>query len=76
MLLASTAQSAFSQKQVTLAQRLGYADDAKLLIIHSDDLAVAHSEDMASFTALEKGAVSSASVDACCFKNMLISIST
>jgi predicted glycoside hydrolase/deacetylase ChbG (UPF0249 family) len=58
----STVQSAFSQKQVTLAQRLGYADDAKLLIIHSDDLAVAHSEDMASFTAMEKGAVSSASV--------------
>jgi predicted glycoside hydrolase/deacetylase ChbG (UPF0249 family) len=46
----------------TLAQRLGYPADAKLLIIHADDLAVAHSEDMASFEALNRGAVSSASI--------------
>jgi hypothetical protein len=45
-----------------LAQRLGYPADAKLLIIHADDLAVAHSEDMASFEALRQGAVSSASI--------------
>lgn len=44
-----------------LAQRLGYPADARLLIIHADDLAVAHSEDMASFEALNRGAVSSAS---------------
>jgi len=46
----------------TLAQRLGYPADAKLLIIHADDLAVAHSQDMASFEALNRGAVSSASI--------------
>jgi hypothetical protein len=46
----------------TLAQRLGYSADAKLLIIHADDLAVAHAEDMASFEALNRGAVSSASI--------------
>jgi hypothetical protein len=46
----------------TLAQRLGYPADAKLLIIHADDLAVAHSVDMASFEALNQGPVSSASV--------------
>jgi hypothetical protein len=45
-----------------LAQRLGYPADAKLLIIHADDLAVAHSQDMASFEALNRSAVSSASV--------------
>ena len=45
-----------------LAQRLGYPADARLLIIHADDLAVAHSQDMASFEALNRGAVSSASV--------------
>ena len=45
-----------------LAQRLGYAADAKLLIIHADDLAVAHSQDMASFEALNQGAVTSASI--------------
>ena len=46
----------------TIAERLGYASDAKLLIIHADDLAVAHSEDAASFDALDKRAVTSASI--------------
>jgi len=45
-----------------LAQRLGYPADARLLIIHADDLAVAHSQDMASFEALNRGAASSASI--------------
>ena len=46
----------------TVAERLGYPADAKLLIIHADDLAVAHSEDAASFEALDKGHVTSASI--------------
>ncbi|HEY6339474.1 MAG TPA: polysaccharide deacetylase family protein [Candidatus Sulfotelmatobacter sp.] len=46
----------------TIAERLGYAPDAKLLIVHADDLAVAHSEDAASFDALDKNAVTSASI--------------
>jgi predicted glycoside hydrolase/deacetylase ChbG (UPF0249 family) len=46
----------------TLADRLGYPPDSKLLIIHADDLAVAHSVDAASFDALNKNAVTSASV--------------
>lgn len=46
----------------TIAQRLGYPADSKLLIVHADDLAVAHSEDAASFDALNRGAVSSASI--------------
>jgi predicted glycoside hydrolase/deacetylase ChbG (UPF0249 family) len=41
---------------------LGYPADAKLLIVHADDLAVAHSVDAASFEALDKTAVTSASV--------------
>lgn len=45
----------------TVAERLGYPPDAKLLIIHADDLAVAHSVDSASFDALDKNAVTSAS---------------
>jgi predicted glycoside hydrolase/deacetylase ChbG (UPF0249 family) len=52
---------AVAQNQ-TLAQRLGYPADAKLLIIHADDLAVAHAQDIASFEALNRGAVSSASI--------------
>jgi chitin disaccharide deacetylase len=46
----------------TVAERLGYAADAKLLILHADDLAVAHSVNVASFAALDQHAVSSASV--------------
>ena len=45
-----------------IAERLGYPRDAKLLIIHADDLAVAHSEDAASFAALDQHAVTSASI--------------
>ena len=45
-----------------VAQRLGYPTDAKLLILHADDLAVAHSVDTASFDSLNSGAVSSASI--------------
>jgi len=46
----------------TIAERLGYPRDAKLLILHADDLAVAHSEDAASLAALDKGAITSASI--------------
>lgn len=50
----------------TAAERLGYPADAKLLIVHADDLAVAHSVDVASFDALDKNAVTSASIMAPC----------
>lgn len=50
----------------TVAERLGYPADAKLLIVHADDLAVAHSVDAASFDALDKGGVTSASIMAPC----------
>jgi predicted glycoside hydrolase/deacetylase ChbG (UPF0249 family) len=46
----------------TAAEGLGYPPDSKLLIIHADDLAVAHSEDAASFDALDKNAITSASI--------------
>ena len=46
----------------TVAEQLGYPADAKLLIVHADDLAVAHSVDSASFDALDKNGVTSASV--------------
>ena len=49
-------------QQKTVAERLGYPSDSKLLIIHADDLGVAHSEDAASFDALDHGAVTSASI--------------
>jgi chitin disaccharide deacetylase len=59
--LLSSLSTALGQSK-TVAERLGYPRDSKLLIIHADDLAVAHSEDAASFDALDKHAVSSASI--------------
>ena len=49
-------------QEKTIAERLGYPRDAKLLIIHADDLGFAHSADAASFDALDKGAITSASI--------------
>jgi len=46
----------------TVAERLGHPRDAKLLILHADDIGVAHSENAASFDALDKGVVSSGSI--------------
>ncbi|HWE44145.1 MAG TPA: polysaccharide deacetylase family protein [Gemmatimonadaceae bacterium] len=60
VLLAASTLSA--QPTKTLAERLGHPAGTKLLILHADDLGVAHSVDAASFDALEKGAISSASV--------------
>ena len=57
-----SALSAALGQTKTVAERLGYPADSKLLIIHADDLAVAHSEDAASFDALDKHAVTSASI--------------
>jgi hypothetical protein len=51
-----------SAQSKTLAERLGYPRDSKLLIIHADDLAVSHSEDAASFDALDRHAATSASI--------------
>ena len=58
LLLISIAQA----QTKNTAERLGYPRDAKLLIIHADDLAVAHSEDIASFDALDQHAATSASI--------------
>jgi len=46
----------------TLVERLGYPRDAKLLIVHADDLGVAHSVNSAAIKALETGLVTSGSI--------------
>jgi predicted glycoside hydrolase/deacetylase ChbG (UPF0249 family) len=46
----------------TLAERLGYPRDAKLIIVHADDVGVTHSVNAATVTALNTGLVNSASI--------------
>jgi len=62
VLLATIFSIAIYSQKKNLAERLGYPKDAKLVIIHSDDLGVSHSENAASIMAMEKGSVSSASI--------------
>src|SRR5690349_24843583 len=46
----------------TLAERLGYPRDAKLIIVHADDLGMAHSVNTATIKAFESGLVTSGSI--------------
>jgi len=51
-----------AQSTRSVAERLGHPAGSKLLILHADDLGVAHSENAASFDALDKGVINSASI--------------
>ena len=46
----------------SLAEKLGYTRDAKLVIVHGDDLGMTHSVNAASIKGLESGLVTSASI--------------
>lgn len=54
--------STFLLAQNTLAEKLGYSKEDKLLIVHADDLGLTHSENLASIMAMRVGVVNSASI--------------
>ncbi len=61
--LAATCTEARAQTAPkSLAERLGYARDSKLVIVHADDLGMTHSVNAASIRGLESGLVNSASI--------------
>ena len=62
ILLSSLFSTCIVGQVKTIQERLGYPKDAKLVIIHADDLGVSHSENAASIIAMQKGSVSSASI--------------
>ncbi|MBS1842636.1 MAG: polysaccharide deacetylase family protein [Acidobacteria bacterium] len=49
-------------QEKTLQEKLGYPREAKLLIVHADDLGMTHSVNAASIQALENGGINSASL--------------
>jgi chitin disaccharide deacetylase len=51
-----------SAAPATLQERLGHPADARLIVIHADDLGMSHSVNRATFEALEQGWISSASI--------------
>lgn len=56
------AAPAWAQGQKTVAEKLGYEPDAKLLIVHADDIGLARSVNVASARAFESGGITSGSV--------------
>jgi len=60
-LLFALVPSASAQNR-SLAERLGYPADAKLLIVHADDLGMSHSVNLATIKGFESGLVNSGSI--------------
>jgi predicted glycoside hydrolase/deacetylase ChbG (UPF0249 family) len=65
-LIGDAGQGASGGEVKTLAERLGYSRDAKLVMIHADDVGVTHSVNAATIAALGSGLVNSASIMAPC----------
>src|SRR6202171_6621104 len=63
LVLVTTASAARAQSvSKSLAEKLGHARDAKLVIVHADDLGMTHSVNAATIKGLESGLVNSASI--------------
>src|SRR5262245_6086879 len=62
-LLSALTSSAPAQ---TLQERLGYAPDTKLIIVHADDLGETHAVNAAAIKSMEAGTINSASMMVAC----------
>lgn len=51
-----------AQEKQNLAEKLGYPEDTRLLIIHGDDMGLSHSTNLAYFKAFEAGALTTGSM--------------
>ncbi len=61
-LVASAHEHHSHSEDATIQERLGFPKDAKLLVIHADDLGMSHSKNVATFDAMKRGVATSASL--------------
>jgi hypothetical protein len=62
LLVTGVASEAWAQNKTSTAEKLGFGRDAKLLIVHADDVGMTHAVNAATIKALESGGVNSASI--------------
>ena len=62
LLAVGSAPAGRAQSKMSVAEKLGFGRDAKLLIVHADDVGMTHAVNAATIKALGSGGVNSASI--------------